>query len=511
MLYWLQSQDITSLPLTNNAAFSLDLLILGTLIVIGGIVIFRVGAFLALISAAMVLSVYAPGEMSDKISRVAEAFGTSAGKIGIVIALATVIGKCMMDSGAADRIVRAFLSLLGVKRGPLALMTSGYVLSVPVFFDTVFYLLVPLARSMYRQTNKGYLAFIVAIGAGGAITHTLVPPTPGPMVMADALQFDVGVMILVGGAIGLPCSLIGMYWGIWLDKKMNIPMRPLADSVEPDPLEDHELPSLFTSLLPVILPVLMITSNTVIGRMADSAEKSHAAIVAASKAENATITDAAVAASAKTSEAYNSAAEIAAVIGNPNLALFVSAVISILVYVVKRKPTRTELGRSIEVSLMSGGVIILITAAGGAFGAMLQAAEVGDAIKQLFSTEDSSSQMSAIGLIMIGYLLASLLKISQGSGTVAMITASQMVAALIYTDSATDASLPMHPVYIACAIGSGSLMVSWMNDSGFWIFAKMGGLTEVEALKSWTSTLAIMSVAGLVLTCLLATIFPMVS
>ena len=143
----------------------------------------------------ILVSLMAPGETAVKISRVAEAFGTTAGSIGIVIALASVIGKAMMDSGAADRIVRAFLRLLGEDRGSVALLSSGYVLGIPVFFDTVFYLLVPLARSMYRRTRRNYLLYLLAIGAGGAITHTMVPPTPGPLVLAETLGIDLGVMI----------------------------------------------------------------------------------------------------------------------------------------------------------------------------------------------------------------------------------------------------------------------------------------------------------------------------
>ena len=114
-----------------------------------------------------------------------------------------------MASGAADRIVQSFLKVLGEKRSSWALMGSGFVLSVPVFFDTVFYLLVPLARSLFRRTNANYLLYILAISAGGAITHTLVPPTPGPLVMATTLSIDIGVMILIGAIVAFPAAVAG--------------------------------------------------------------------------------------------------------------------------------------------------------------------------------------------------------------------------------------------------------------------------------------------------------------
>ena len=149
-----------------GAAGPLLILIVGIAIVIGMIVALRVNAFLALITAATVVSLLAPGPFANRIGRVAEAFGTTAGKIGVVIALAAIIGDCLIASGAADRVVRVFVRLFGQKRCEVSLMASGFVLSIPVFFDTVFYLLLPLARSMHRQTRKSYLLLILAMGAG---------------------------------------------------------------------------------------------------------------------------------------------------------------------------------------------------------------------------------------------------------------------------------------------------------------------------------------------------------
>ena len=217
------------------------ILAIGVAVVLGMIIVFRINAFVALITAAMVVSLLAPGEVGSKIGRVADAFGRSAGAIGIVIALAAVIGQCMMDSGAADRIVRTFLKVLGEKRAPLALMGSGFVLAVPVFFDTVFYLLVPLARSLYRRTNKNFLLYIMAISAGGAITHTLVPPTPGPLLMASTLGVDIGLMILVGAVIAVPASLAGIMFSMIIDRVMDVPMRQAGN--QPDPCLLYTSPS----------------------------------------------------------------------------------------------------------------------------------------------------------------------------------------------------------------------------------------------------------------------------
>ncbi|MCB1062188.1 MAG: gluconate permease [Verrucomicrobiae bacterium] len=456
------------------------ILFVGVAIVIGMIIGGRLNAFLALITAALVVSLMAPGEFATKISRVAEAFGGAAGKIGIVIALAAIIGKCLMDSGAADRIVRAFLSALGEKRSSLALAGSGFVLSIPVFFDTVFYLLVPLARSLYRRTHRNYLKYVLAISAGAAVTHTLVPPTPGPLVMADQLGVDIGTMMFAGALCALPAALAGLGFGAWLDRKMPIEMRELTATHEPDPEAEAaaertlaELPGLFVSLLPIILPVIMITSDTVVSYLAGK--------------EGA-------------SESILKLAEWTAVIGNANLALLASAAIALMVYISQCRPTKAGIASSVEEALMSGGVIILITAAGGAFGAMLKVAEIGPAIAGMFS----DAKGGGIGLLFLGFLISAMLKFAQGSTTVAVITASSMIAAMI-----EGTTLGFNPVYIATAIGGGGLIGSWMNDSGFWIFAKMSGLTEAEALKSWTPLLCVLGLVTFLMSVLLSIVLPM--
>jgi gluconate:H+ symporter, GntP family len=453
------------------------ILLIGMAIVIGLIIGLKINAFLAMITAAIVVSLLSPGDPATKIARVAAAFGTAAGNIGIVIALAAVVGKCLMDSGAADRIVRAFVGALGERRAATALMGSGFVLAVPVFFDTVFYLLVPLARSLHRRTRADYLKYLLAISAGGAVTHTLVPPTPGPLLMADTLGVDLGVMMLVGTLVAFPTACVGLVFSGWRNRRMPIEMRPLPgddDAVVPIEGPATALPGLFVSALPIILPVVMISSNTIMSRLAQAPDAGPGIIAGA---------------------------RWVAVLGNANFALLVSAAIALLVYVRQRRPGRDRAAHEIETALMSGGVIILITAAGGAFGAMLKEAQLGPWIQGLFATD---TKTAGFGLLVLGFAIAALLKVAQGSSTVAMITASSMLAAMV-----TPSALGFHPVYLATAVGSGSLVGSWMNDSGFWIFAKMGGVTEMEALQSWTVLLVVLGVTGLLVTMVFAAFLPL--
>jgi GntP family gluconate:H+ symporter len=214
-----------------NSWYPLLVLGVGLAVVIGSIIFLRVHAFLALIAAAIAVSLLAPGEWAEKIPRVAEAFGSTAASVGVVIGLAAVIGMAMTASGAADRIVGMFLRLFGEQRGATALTASGFTLAIPVFFDTVFFLLVPLVRSMYRRTGKHYVKYLVAAGSCAA-AHALIPPTPGPLIVAGTLGVDLGVMMLMGFVVALPAAVASMIFGSWIDRRLIVTVP--ADIANPD-------------------------------------------------------------------------------------------------------------------------------------------------------------------------------------------------------------------------------------------------------------------------------------
>ena len=600
----------------------LIILAIGIITILGLILVLKVNAFLALIISAVVVSLLAPGPWEDKIVRVAVKFGEGAGNIGIVIGLAAIIGECMMASGAADRIVQSFLKFLGEKRASWALMGSGFVLSVPVFFDTVFYLLVPLARSLFRRTNSNYLLYILAISAGGAITHTLVPPTPGPLVMATTLSIDIGVMILVGAIVAFPAAVAGLAFSAWLNRKMEIPFRDdhVVGTEDDVPEVPKSTPPLWLSLLPVVLPVLLISANTALDTIANAERTPELKIedvtdwntfqatlqnesnspevtqivstlpeVTRSLISDSQLSDEDKKAIiegfntmlvAKNPKLYDNkafdgvlpkpwkisselgteglpeeragelsrlqlvnsftdrdydklklyererfnrlllevtfpdlikphvwntslreAANISQLFGNANFALLLSTIVALWILYRQKQPTLTALSETTELALMSGGTIILITAAGYSFGKMLDAAQIGTAIQARF--EDSGGE-SGLAFLILGYSIAALLKVAQGSSTTAMIVGSGMLASMI-----SGIELGFNPVYLATAIGAGSLMGSWMNDSGFWIFTKMGRLTESESLRSWTPMLAVLSVTSFVTTLVLAKFLPL--
>ena len=429
----------------------------------------KINAFIALVTAATAVGLLSSKvALGEVMSEVATTFGRVCGSIGIVIALAALIGQCLMESGAADKIVRVFVRMAGEKNASLSLVSSSYVLSVPVFFDTVFYLLVPLARAMRIRTGKDYLFFLMAISAGAAVTHSMVPPTPGPLVMAATLGVDLGVMIVVGACIAVPMSFVGWLFAQSRNKALNVPLREtpglsLSELEDLATRDEQELPSFFMSMLPIVLPVLFITSNTIVNAVAKGSGVS----------------------------------SVTAFLGNPNFALLVSAGISLYLLASQKGYTLSQLSKPVESALASGGLIILITAGGGSFGGMLVKAEVG-------KTLGNMSQEFGVPVLLLSFLLAGLIKVAQGSGTVAMITVSSIMAPIIVSSPP-----PFHAVYIACVIGAGSMLGSWMNDSGFWVYKQMSGLTEVEALRTWTPQLIVMGVTGYLITQVATILFPL--
>ena len=576
------------------------LLVIGIVSVLGMIIGLKLNAFMALIISALIVSLgvgLVDGEdAGSRMSAVVQGFGGAAGGIGIVIAMAAIIGKCMLDSGAADRIVRSAINVTGEKKASFGLMLSGFVLAIPVFFDTVFYLLVPLARSLYRRTNKNYLRYLMAIATGGAITHTLVPPTPGPLLVSAILGVEIGMMMLVGTMVAVPAAIVGLTYSYIADRIMPVVMRPLGSKEEKhDALSEDQLPSLWVSLLPVLLPVVLIGAGTLAMTLADREDKARllvediqdfgqlatmfvdadpntpaGRVIGSDQLtdnERMELMTPATTAAGKERQVelmnqvlldddlYDERAFLGvplssvsksklkanqlrmkpvdrrrmnrslledaypdliakhvwetpkrgisnrlALWSNANFALMLAAIVSMLTLKYVRSLSWRSLSEDVEESLMSGGVIILITAAGGAFGAMLQDTHISNTIKDYFA----GAGASGIALLLLGWGIAAVLKVAQGSSTVAMIVGAGMMSAII-----GDAKPDYNMVYVATAVGTGSLMGSWMNDSGFWVFTKMGGLTESESLKSWTPLLMVLSLVGLVVTIMLSQVLPM--
>ena len=417
------------------------------------------------------------------ISRLTTEFGTSAGKIGVLIALASVIGGCLAESGAATATVQRILKLVGPKRAPEAIAVSSFVIAIPVFFDTVFYLMLPLVRSMYRAIGKNYVLLILAVLAGGSIAHSLVPPTPGPLQVAETLQIDVGEMLIAGLVIGSISSCFSLAAAKLINRAFPVPMRDeenagngdgaseanAVDAAEmtdlADSLNPQNQPGLWESILPIIVPVLLISCGSLIKYQLKA-------------------------------EIVNSAwwTDLLLQLGDKNIAIAIGVLIA---FPLTRYIAKEQRATLVSRNLASAGNIILITSAGGAFGVMLRQAGIASAVADLVHAD------AGLVLLPLAFVVTGAIRTLQGSATVAMMTSAGVLQGLVAPET-----LPFHPVYLAMAIGAGSKPISWMTDSAFWIITGMTGMTEAEGLK----TISVMSIAlgfsALFVTTVLAWLLP---
>ncbi|WP_247004603.1 GntP family permease [Halosolutus gelatinilyticus] len=422
---------------------------------------------------ALVISGFAVGTVSPAIpfanvpADYASAFGEGMADIGIPILMAAVIGKAMIESGAADRIVRGFNALFGEGKTELSLFGSSFVIAIPVFFDNVFYLLAPLARAARSRTGKNYTLYIVAVGAAGAVTHGFVPPTPGPLLAATELDANLGTTILIGLLTGLPTATVaGLGYGYWINRRIDIPLRD-AMGTTVDEIEEKvqtptsALPGLFESSLPILLAVLLVGANTAVETFVG---------------EN------------------TPAASVTSYIGDPNFALTVAALAAAFTFYRVTDFSDESFSDELTDALQSGGNIAAITAAGGAFGAMLAEAGAGEYIA-------GGLENIGLGLLVTAWVIAAGVRVVQGSATVAIVTTAGIMAPF-------TGELTVNAAYLVMVIGAGATFCSWYNDSGFWIVKEIGGLTQAETLKTWTVATILIGVGGLISTLVFATILP---
>jgi GntP family gluconate:H+ symporter len=467
----------------------LAILIVALVVVVGGVLAFRMPAFLTLIVGAFVVAALTPpsastpppgsahgppaataspttGELIPPGRRVAEGFGRTALDIGIVIAMASILGCCLTAAGGAEKIVMSIQSALGTARTPLALLMTGFLLGIPMFAETVFFLLLPLARASWDRTGRHYLLNVLAIIAGATMTHSLVPPTPGPLFVADAFGIDMTTMIACGLVVGGIAALAGYAYAAWADRTWPLEPRDAArdEQTEAAAARPARSPSLPAALAPILLPMLLIT----LGSIAEAAPQMlPAGVMPAIR-----------------------------VCGEKNTAMALSALLSIGV-LCSTVADMATVRRTITEAITEAGEIILVIAAGGALGGALRQAGMAE-------LSHGFASGSGIALIPIAWAITAVIRVAQGSATVAMITAAGVLAPIVAADG-----LGFHPVYVAMAIGCGSKAGMWMNDSGFWVIARMSGMTEPQTLRSASAMVMIEGVAGLAATLALASLWPM--
>jgi GntP family gluconate:H+ symporter len=409
----------------------------------------KVNPFLALLVASLVVGMLAGMPLEAIPKQISTGFGQTLGGIGMVIGLGIIFGKILAEARVTGQIAAMLLRAVGRKLSPLAINLTGYLSSIPVFFDAAFVIFMPLLKDLSGRTRIPLVTFVTSMAIGLITTHCLVIPTPGPLAVMGNLKLDAGLFLLASLAVALPASLAGGWLGgRYLGR--NTPYTAQPASVQ-EPVEVNEkLPSGQLSLFLLLLPILMILTGSLMAGFLP-------ADTAGSKA--------------------------VAFMGDKNVALLTAVVASFLFL-------RPYISRSFEElvseSTAAAGSILLITGAGGAFGSIMGAAGISDAIMTLLSSLNLS-------LPVMAFLLAAILRAAQGSATVALVTASAIFSQVIATTEA-------HPLTTGLAICCGSMCGSLPNDSGFWVVSRFGGLSVSQTLRAWTLTSSISGVTGLLIT-----------
>lgn len=445
-------------------------LILGVVVLILLVLKTKIHAFLALIIGASIAGLVGgmvPGDVAKAIST---GFGNTLASVGIVIGLGVMMGRILEISGAAETLAYALIKAVGKKKEEWAMAIAGYIVSIPIFVDSAFVILNPLVKTLSRKTGKSVIAIGVSLAAGLVITHSLVPPTPGPLGVAGIFGVDIGLMIALGMAFGIPLMIVGILYAKWLGKRIyQIPddsesgfTRPDKEITYPELMElvnerAKELPSFGKSIAPIFVPILLIFVNTTLSAV-------------------------------ELTEGFYG---ILIFLGQPIIAVSIGLIVAI--YALARDLTRKGTLDEMEKGIQDAGIILLVTGAGGALGNVLRESGAGDFI---------AGQIAGLALpaVLIPFFVATLVRLVQGSGTVAMITAASISAPIL-------AGLDVNMALAAQAASLGALVFSYFNDSLFWVVNRMLGIKEVkEQIMVWSIPTTLMWFTGLILL-LIANVF----
>ncbi len=416
----------------------------------------RVHALLAMLIAASIAGISGGLSALQTVEAISKGFGSTLGSIGIVIGLGVMMGRVLEVSGAAEQIAYSFIKWLGKRREEWALAITGYIVSIPIFVDSAFVILYPLVKALAKKGKRNVLTLGVALAGGLIITHHAVPPTPGPLGVAGIFGVDIGAMMLAGLVLAIPCVIGVVFYARWLGKRYPN-FQPAGFDDEPQDLqaahqrylaekEGKSLPGLGLSLLPVVAPIVLIFINALNNMLAKTDELSWLA--------------------------DSLWGQTFAFLGAPMIALAISTLLA--VYTLMPKVDKNTTLERLEEGLQTAGIILLVTGAGGALGAVLRESGAGTQLAQHVAN-------LPISPVLIPFVIATLVRVIQGSGTVAMITAASISAPII-------SQLPgINMLAAAQAATLGALFFSYFNDSMFWVVNRMMGITDVrQQMMVWS-------------------------
>jgi GntP family gluconate:H+ symporter len=464
------------LTVIDGTAGLLTIAALGIVLLLVLIIKVRLQPFVALLAVSIavglaaglsVTELFGTVQRSDAVSLIESGMGGTLGHVAIIIGLGTMLGAVLEVSGGAEVLASRLLGLFGEKRAPLAMGLTGLIFGIPVFFDVGIFVLAPIVYAAAKRSGKSIILYAMPLLAGLSMTHAFLPPHPGPVAAAGLLNVSLGWVILMGVLVGLPAVLAAWGYAAWIGKRLFV-------EVPQDMLEAAE-----------DAKAAIAAEQTAAGRTPHESPASLGTVLAIIGTPLALILAATFSSIALDPSTLRSVIEF---FGNPFVALTIALLMAYYMLGLRRGWSRKSLETVSTSSLKPVGNILLVVGAGGVFGAVLKGSGVAQALSDTFN---------GIGLpvIVLAYLISLVLRVAQGSATVAIVTTAGIVLPLVENGDHSQAFLAL----VIMAISAGSIFASHVNDGGFWIVAKYFGISERDTLKSWTVLESVLSVAGFVM------------
>ncbi len=439
----------TLFGLSHNASLLIyaAVTIVGLIFLIGK---YKLNPFIALIIAGLFMGLISGMKLGDIAKSYQTGVGNVLGFIAIVLGLGTMLGKLMAESGGAERLANTMVRVFGEKRVHWVMMIVAFICGIPVFLQVGVVLLIPLVFTLAKKTGTSLIKIGIAMVAGLSVVHSLVPPHPAAMAAVGILHADIGKTILYALIVGLPSAVIaGPLFSSWISKRVHVePSKELMEQFSVS--ENKNLPGFGITLFTILLPIILMLITTVVDFLVAEGNLFRTWID---------------------------------FIGTPITSLLIALLVAMYTFGISRGVTLDRLGKITNDCLAPTASIILIIGAGGGFNAILGASGVGDAIAAYATSAN-------ISLLFLGWIIAGLIRASVGSATVAMTTAAGIVAPIAATVPGVNLEL------LVLATGSGSIMLSHVNDSGFWLIKEYFNMSVSQTLKTWTAMETILSVVS---------------
>ena len=424
----------------------------------------KIHAFISLLLVSILTGLLAGMSPSVVLDSIQKGMGGTLGFIAVVVGLGAIFGKILEASGGAEALAIYLIGKFGEKKAPWALSLTGFIIAIPVFFDVGFIILVPIIYALTRNTRRSLLYYAIPLLAGLAATHSFIPPTPGPVAVANILGANLGWVILFGFIIGIPVVILaGPVFARYIGKRINAQIPEEHKNIGMNNIRQENYPGFGLIVFIIGVPLFLILLNTVTGILVDKHIINQGLLP-----------------------------EIIKFIGHPFSALIIATLLALYLLGIRRGFSRKELLDLSNASLGPAGLIILVTGAGGVLKQVL-------IDSGMCSTLAGTVSDLGINPVLLGWLIAAVVRVTQGSSTVAMITSAGIMAPILQSFNLAAPGVAL----VVIAIASGATVLSHVNDSGFWLVGKYLGLTEKQTLRSWTVMETIIALTGLFLSYLI--------